>query len=380
MRWAAILVLCGACSSSTGAGPVPDGDSCRVFVSGPATAQEPGITELTLDAASGRLAAKGSVSGLANPSCFDLTPDHRFIIAVNEVQTVDGKPDGGITSLAILPEGLRVIERVSSRGAGPCQLAAGPAGAIAVANYGGGTVAGLHLEETGAFEPNAVTARHQGHGLDPKRQDAPHPHCAAFSPGGRWLLVADLGIDRIVIYPCNRESGRFDPVAHASAEAGPGRGPRAIVFAPGGHHAFVVNELTNTVGWYAWDEDAGTLVRGGEASTLPADCRAPSFAGAAVLNPAGTRLYVTNRGHDSLATIEVDPLTGALTPLAITPSGGRFPWHLALTPDGRFLLVANREGSSIAPLPIALGSGIAGAATAVFDLGIRPSCVRILTP
>jgi 6-phosphogluconolactonase len=81
------------------------------------------------------------------------------------------------------------------------------------------------------------------------------------------------------------------------------------------------------------------------------------------ITPAGDRLYVSNRGYDSVAVFDVGA-DGQLAPVAIRPCGGQWPRNFAVAPGGRFLLVANQYSDTISTLPVveapdALGAPVA---------------------
>src|SRR4051812_42277668 len=77
------------------------------------------------------------------------------------------------------------------------------------------------------------------------------------------------------------------------------------------------------------------------------------------LNAAGTRLYSANEtdrvGDDKQGTVgafAVDRADGHLTSLNAVRSGGAGPTYVSVHPSGRFVLVANYFGGSVAVLPI----------------------------
>jgi 6-phosphogluconolactonase len=90
---------------------------------------------------------------------------------------------------------------------------------------------------------------------------------------------------------------------------------------------------------------------------------------ALVFNAAKTRLYSANETErigdeeaGSVSAFAVDPADGQLKLLNSVSSGGKGPAHLSVHPSGKFVLVANYFGGSVAVLPI-LPDGSLGAAT-----------------
>jgi 6-phosphogluconolactonase len=214
-----------------------------------------------------------------------------------------------------------------------------------VANYTGGTVAMLPVLADGALGEATATVRHEGSGTETARQSAPHPHCIVPDPANRFALVADLGIDRVVVYRLDADGGRLTRAAEGVLR--PGAGPRHLAFGRDGRVVYVANELDSTVTAFRYDPETGALTA---MRTVPA-----SAGGAAARNypadlhvhPSGRFVYVSNRGHDAIGVFAVDARTGELTPASQTPTGGSWPRNFGIEPDGRLLLVANQRGDSV---------------------------------
>lgn len=161
-------------------------------------------------------------------------------------------------------------------------------------------------------------------------------------------MVADLGIDTLVVYSFDASTGRLREPTHTSTRSG--AGPRFKSFHPSGQHVYVDNELDNTVAVYKFDAESGALRELQVIESLPPNTPESKIAGIQI-SPAGDRLYVSNRGHDSISIFEIG-VDGRLTLLSIRPCGGRWPRHIAISPSGRFLLVANQESDEVVVLPV----------------------------
>jgi 6-phosphogluconolactonase len=215
--------------------------------------------------------------------------------------------------------------------------------------------------------------QHYGSGPNSERQEGPHVHSATFSPDQRFVMVADLGIDTLVVYTFDSSTGQLREPTHTSTRSG--AGPRFKAFHPGGQHVYVDNELDNTVAMYEYDAENGGLRELQIVETLPPDAPESKIAGIQI-SPAGDRLYVSNRGHDSISIFEIG-VGGLLTRLAIRPCGGRSPRHIAISPSGRFLLVANQESDEVVVLPVLDGvEGLGAPVSRINALGA--SCVRFV--
>jgi len=225
--------------------------------------------------------------------------------------------------------------------AAPCHLALDRAGRVLLAaNYHEGLVASLPVKPDGSLgTPNVI--RHAGRSAHPARQEKPHVHSVTLAPDERFVIVADLGTDRVVSYPLQTD-GTLGPAA-ASFAAKPGAGPRHAKFSRDGRHLHVVNELDNTITTLAYDAATGALSLAGSMNTVPADFTGVSTAAEIRVHPVGRFVYASNRGHDSIAVFEEDVTAGRLHHVQTIASGGRTPRNFALSPDGRWLVCGHQD-------------------------------------
>jgi 6-phosphogluconolactonase len=239
---------------------------------------------------------------------------------------------------------------VQTLGAEPCYVALNAdESLLAVANYGSGSVALYRLDPASGLpiEPPTVGVN-SGSGPHPDRQDGPHAHCVCFSRDQRWLFVADLGTDEILAYSVDSSSGSIGERTTAFA-APAGSGPRHLFFHPILPLAVLVSELANTLTLLRVDE--GRLVAGQAISTLPSGFAGESLAGQVSLNASGDRVYVTNRGHNSIGVFAWRD-GGALELLQHVPSGGASPRAFVLLEDEGELLLANEEEGNLTAFSI----------------------------
>ena len=251
--------------------------------------------------------------------------------------------EGAVSAFAVADDGLTFVNRVASHGAHPAHLSVHPSGRwLLVANYTGGTIAALPIRADGALGEAADVAPHAGSGPHPERQAGPHPHMIVTDPAGEYVLVPDLGVDAVVAYRLDLDSGQLIAEPQAGGKQAPAAGPRHLAF---GRAVYVLNELDSTL--VAHDYAAGTLRHLQSVSTLPAGFTGSSTTSAVVVSPSGHHVYASNRGHDSIAIFEIDSATGRLTPRGHTLSGGRTPRDFRIDPSGRFLLAANQNSDSL---------------------------------
>lgn len=309
-----------------------------------------GIYAYRLDEKTGALAPVGLVAETANPTFLAVHPNHRYLYAVNEVEQFDGKKGGGVTAYEIdrRTGRLRKIDSESTIGTGPCHITVDHAGKnVLVANYNSGSAAVLPIRADGGVGPATGFVQHEGSSVDKTRQEGPHAHCANLDAANRFAFVADLGLDKVLIYRFDGEKGTLTPNTPAFVKIADGSGPRHMAFHPNGRFAYVISELGNTVTAMRYDADTGALAPIQTLSTLPDGFAGKSYCAEIAVDPAGRFLYGSNRGDDSLAIFAIDPRTGRLTPAGHQSTLGTFPRNFALTPSGDLLLAANQDSDSI---------------------------------
>jgi 6-phosphogluconolactonase len=314
-----------------------------VLVGSYASAAQPGIWTFSFDDEDGSLKLLTQCDGIEHPSFLTLARDNTLLLSVSEA-------NGGAVWVCDFDRVTGEItprQSQSSGGDGPCHLASDRAGtAVFVANYGSGTAARLPLGGDGSLGPMSGFVQHSGSGPNADRQEGPHAHSTTLTADGRFAIVADLGIDRLMIYAIEPTGAlRF----HGEAETASGAGPRHAVFHPDGTTLYVANELDCTVGVYRYDAEVGALYAVQTIPTLPTD--APETTVADIQIGPDRRLYVSNRGHNSIAVYQIGD-DGLLTLLGIPACGGNWPRNFAVSPDGKYVLVANQYSGEVVVLPV----------------------------
>ena len=323
----------------------------RVFAGSYAAPDQPGIYALHFAAATGSLTVRASLAGIHNPSFILPHPNGRRLYAVSETSVADEGVGGSVWAVdcSAAPDQLTRINGQPSGGDWPCHLALDPSGRwLVVANYSSGSVSVLPLLADGALGPLTDCRQHSGQGVQPVRQAGPHAHSATFAPDGRFVLVADLGLDSVISYAFDATEGRL--AEHTRCTGRPGAGPRHLTFDPTGQRVYVANELDNTVAGYDYDAATGALHERQVIETLLTPLPTNTVADIHI-TPSGERLYVSNRGDDSIAVFAV-AASGELTRLAVRACGGAGPRNFALAPGAPFLLVANQTTAQVVVLPI----------------------------
>jgi 6-phosphogluconolactonase len=248
-----------------------------------------------------------------------------------------------------------------------------------VANYGGGSIACLPIGEDGRLGDATAFVQHKGSSVNPQRQQGPHAHSINLDAANRFAFVADLGLDKVLVYRFDQSAGTLEPNDPPAASIAPGSGPRHFAFHPGGRFAYVINEMKSTVTAFAYDADRGTLQTFQTVSTLPEDSDGRSSTAEVQVHPSGKFLYGSNRGHDSIAAFAIDAATGRLTPIGHESTQGKNPRNFGIDPTGAYLLAANQDNDNIVAFRIDAATGKLRPAGQSIHVPM-PVCVKFMLP
>ncbi len=331
-----------------------------------------------LDPATGELTIVQRVQGVENASFLALHPGGERLYAVKELAEANGEAGGEVVAITIDREsGLlgEVTSSASTKGAHPCYVSVNVDGtALYTANYTGGSVSMHPLDSYGEVLPAASFIQHAcAPGPVADRQEAPHAHCISPVAGTPFLHAVDLGMDAVVAYA--HEPGTAKLVKVGETNMPPGSGPRHIAYHPGLEAAYVANELASTVSQLQLNRNTGELKMLHTYSTLPGDYDGYNDCADIHVSPDGRYLYVSNRGHNSIAVFAIHPAMYELTLVEHTHSGGELPRNFGISPDGKLLLAANGKSGCIAVFHRDSDSGKLTATGQVLQLN-TPVCIR----
>lgn len=187
--------------------------------------------------------------------------------------------------------------------------------------------------------PNKVVA-HSGYGINPQRQEAPHTHFISETPDKKYICSTDLGLDKIFFY-----DAELNPISEADAEKG--CGIRHLCFSGDGKFIYSANELSSTVSVFSYADGKAQLIY--SLSTLPESFHGESTASAIRL--AGDYLYISNRGHNSIAIFKA--CGERLTPVGFADCGGDSPRDFNIF--GNTLICTNESSDNVTFFEISSG-------------------------
>jgi 6-phosphogluconolactonase len=330
-----------------------------------------GIYAWRFQPASGKLTPLGLAAETSNPTFLAVDPKQRFLYAANEDRT------GTISAFAIDPVSgkLKLLNQVPSRGSGPCHVAVDLGGKwVFATNYNSGSVAMFPVHEDGTLGEATGFVQHAGSSVNAQRQSGPHAHSANVSPDGRWLLVADLGLDQILSYRVDAVKGTLSAGDPPFTKIAPGSGPRHLAFSRDGRFAYVISEMLSTVTVFRYNSARGSLEELQTAQVTPEGYSGPKSSAEIAVDPKGKFLYGSNRGDGTITVFRIDGDKGTLTVVERVSTGGKTPRNFAIDPSGAFLLAANQDSGDVVLFRIDPATGRLTPAGSVLEVA-SPVCI-----
>jgi len=341
------------------------------------TVRGKGIYAYRYQTSTGKLTALGAMTDeaeCANPAYLAATPNGRFLYSVcwggHETKVNDS-----VAAFAIDPKTgkLTFLNKVTSRGTMATQLSVDHSGRdVLVANYGSGSAVVLPIGQDGRLGEATAFALEQGHSVT-KRQEGPVVHGVITSPDNRFAIVAEFGLDKVFAYPFNAAKGTLTQEGAPFVTVSPGSAPRHLAFHPNGKILYVNNEIGSSVSVFSYEAASGNMKELQTISTLPPGFTGRSSTAEIQTDAAGKFLYVSNRGHDSIAVFAIDSAKGTLTPVEHVPSQGKYPRYFTLDPTGKYMWVFNENSANLVVFRVDQNTGRLTPTGEVIDVP-NPGC------
>lgn len=286
-----------------------------------------------------------SVVEIENPSYLVPSADGKFVYAVSEFNN----EQAAANAFAFNKEKgtFKFLNSQKTGGEDPCYIITN-GNNVVTANYSGGSISVFPIAKDGSLLPASDVIKFEGAGIDKERQEKSHLHCVRITPDGKYMLADNLGTDRIYKFIINPNADAENKESFlkegspAAFEVKAGSGPRHLTFAPNGHYAYLINELSGTVITFGYKD--GNLE---EIQTITADTVGAKGSADIHISPDGKFLYASNRlKADGIAIFRIDSPNGTLTKAGYQLTGIH-PRNFIITPNGKYLLVACRDDNVI---------------------------------
>ncbi len=287
----------------------------------------------------------------SNPSFLTVSPDEKFIYAVNEdADSIGNLVTGHVSSFRFdKPTAtLSFLNQQPSAGKHPCYITIDKTGKWVMAgNYNGGNFSVFPVKRDGSLEAATQIIQHEGSGPDSSRQLSPHVHGLFPDKENTQLHVTDLGIDKIMHYDFDAATGNVKASAIPFTKTQPGGGPRHLAISSDRQFVYLLLEMTGSVMVFNNEPD-GKLTEVQTISSLPDGFKGDIGSADIHLSPDGKFLYASNRGtSNDIAIFHVNKKTGVLTLAGHQSALGTGPRNFNFDPTGNFLLVANQKSDEI---------------------------------
>jgi len=330
-----------------------------------------GIHSFRVDRATGALTPSGVYELGTSPNCLALNAAGTRLYSTNETDRVGEDKQGTVSAFAIHREDgqLTPLNTVPSGGAGPTYASIHPSGKfVLVANYFGGSVAVLPILEDGRLG-TATDIKHDSGTVGPRKtanappgsfafsgHDRTHAHMIEADASGRFVLHADLGLDRIFVWKFDERRGVLSPNDPPSVALPPGDGPRHFYFHPNGRWFYSIQEEGSTIVLFDYDPATGRLASRQTISSLPPGFAGSNFCSEILVSRDGRFVYAGNRLHDSIGIFSVGK-SGELTFVAEEWTRGDYPRSFNFDPTGQFLYSCNQRADNVAVFRVNRKSG-----------------------
>ncbi|KAH7488246.1 hypothetical protein PRIC1_007636 [Phytophthora ramorum] len=287
----------------------------------------------------------------------------------DESKANTGTQTGYVSALSLQSNGtLALLNTLESHGGNPTHISLSPnEDFVVISNYDG-SLSMFPLNADGSLANESF--HHDfptGSKVVMDQQATGHIHSSTWLPNSNHVVVANLGSDELLQYEL--DTGKKTLSSLEAVNRPPGSGPRHMVMHPNERNAYVVDEISNTVGVYEIDKATALLSNAAmqNITTLPAGFPNASTAADVHLSSSGKFLYASNRGHDSIAMFAVDETDGSLTSLGWERSRGKTPKSFAIYEN--WLIVANQDSNSMHLFKINGDTGLLSYTGKSYDVG-----------
>lgn len=324
-------------------------DELTIYIGTNTNEENEGIYIFNFDQLTAKSSLLSKYTGILNPGYLTISENGKTLYAAHSQK---GEPTGQISAFSIKPsQELQFLNQESTGGKGVCYVSTDPlSGHVLASNYSSGSTSLIPTNEDGSLQQVSSLIQHHGKSIDPERQTKAHAHYAEMGPGD-LVYATDLGTDKIMLYQkYGDQLSLFEP---AYIKSDLGAGPRHIAFHANQKFIYLLNEMAGSVTLFQFDrlnysytklQSISSLAEGFDGYNKSADIH---------IHPSNRFLYASNRGDsNSLAVYEIDQSTGMLTLIEVENESVAWPRNFAISPNGKYLLCANRDDNSISVFDI----------------------------
>lgn len=312
---------------------------------------------------------------LSNASYLAVSHDKKNLYSVSE----HGQEKASVHSYSFDPGSgkLTFLNSVPSEGDHPCYVSVDKKKRfVFVGNYSGGNLLSIPLNANGSFGRDVQNIKHEGSSINKERQEKPHVHSVVLSPDDHYLLVPDLGADKVFQYSVDVSKPKaLTPAASPFTAVKPGGGPRHLTFHPNGKYAYLILEMEAAVA--AFDYKDGRLKEKQTISMVKPQFKGKLGAADIHVSPDGKFLYASNRGDANELAIFSIAEDGKLTSVGHQSILGETPRNFEIDPTGNFLLVGNQNTNTVVIFKRDVNTGLLTPTNKKINLD-KPVCLKFV--
>jgi 6-phosphogluconolactonase len=332
------------------------------------------IAVFNFNSITGEATYKSKVTGIVNPSFIVISSDKKYVYSVNETA------NGTLSSFSFNPESGEIVflNSVSSGGNGPTNITTDNQGKfVFCANYGSGGIAAIGINKDGSLSTSLQVFKYEPKPNGSGRQSGSHAHSTVFSPDYKYLMVPDLGTDKVNIYhfDVTKTSNPLEPMNPPFVDVKPGSGPRIIVFHPNGKYAYVIHEMGAMV--TVFDYENGKLAEKQTVSIVSEGFTGRVGAADIQVSPDGRFLYASNRGDANELAIYKINIDGTLVYNGRISSNGAGARSFVIDPAGNFLLIGNNTSNMVSIFRINKKTGMLTLTDKTIEIE-EPGCLKFV--
>ena len=371
-----ILMILAACQS------VPKEEKPSIlFISSFQDSVDAGLVLISLDPDSLNGEKVQTLGGQPTPSYFDFHPSKKYFYVAASDPVNPNEKGGSVVSYSIdtMKGRMEYINSVPSYCLNPCHVSNDHTGRyIFISSYGSGSLVVYPILENGRLGDSLQLIQFTGQSVNPDRQSKPHAHSSLVSNDNEILYVADLGTDKIMVFEFDESNGKLKPALHPWISCSAGGGPRHMALHPELDILYVAEELSSSISVFNTGkirEDGADAIQ--RVTTLPSDFTERNSVADIHISPDGKFVYVSNRGHQSIAIFKTDPEDGSLSQVRHQSTLGNSPRSFSLSSDASLLLAANRRTSNITAFRRNPEDGILEETGREFHIS-KPICIKFV--
>lgn len=305
------------------------------------TGKSEGIYVYDFNTGTAEFKVKHVEKNVLNPSYLALGAGDSTLYAVNEASE---NSSASAFTFNASNGALSFLNKLPTNGADPCYIIADQDNVI-TANYSGGSISVFGIAKDGSLSSLKQLISHSGKSIDTARQNGPHVHMVQFSPDHQFVIVNDLGTDKVYLYQYNSKSSTEVLSLKDSVAVTPGSGPRHIVFSKDSKYAYLVHEMDGGITAFSYENNKLQEIQ--KTKMTEASFNGENGGADIHISPDGKFLYASNRGSENKITIFAIGTDGKLTVKGYQSTLGKGPRNFVIDPTGKYLLVGHQYTNDI---------------------------------